>query len=331
MSRSVVLVIFCCFASPAFAQSPNIPVPGPESTKKASLVNGRISTKAPRCAQGCMDFLKASAKSSAEFFADEKGGLSVHRGISAKRLRFLAKGLEKLEGIRQALTDTPRRMILIIFDAAPAGTTPGLIAGSLEQMRRRYKESKKARAAPLGGPGNPGNDEGNPPKTERKPTKTEKSGKTPKIGEKKERNDRKPIKKPAVSEKPTKKPGKRSFSSNPTPITDEIVVKTKITGEITSARALSLWLKAKDRPQAVAIARKVLTKHPKDTRAGAVLAMYHLHQGHKMKAYRNMRTVIHYQPENATYRLMYAEVLYAMKMGRVAKEQEAKARRLGAK
>lgn len=307
----VFLLLFVCV--PAWAQSPDELKKDGAAEKAPSLVKGRLTIKAPPCAKRCREFLDINARSETEFYADDKGGLSIHKGISAKRLRFLATELEKVDGVRQALTDTPRRMILLIFKSAPKNTTPPLVASALEQIRKRYKESVKARGSALGAGG-----------TEKKPTRE------PKKAPKKD-----PVKPPKVIKAGPKKKEvvmpvlKRGFYSYYSPkITEAVLKQTKVTGPITGRRCLELWLGAKDRPQAVVVARKVLAKYPKDNRAGAVLAMYHLHTGNKMKAYRNMRTVIHYNPDVAVYRAMYAEVLYAMKMERVAKEQEEMAKKL---
>ncbi|MDF1661042.1 MAG: hypothetical protein P1V97_04690 [Planctomycetota bacterium] len=307
----VFLLLFICV--PAWAQSPDTPKKDGTAEKAPSLVKGRLTIKAPPSAQRCQEFLDINARSETEFYADDKGGLSIHKGVSAKRLRFLATELEKVEGVRQALTDTPRRMILLIFKSSPKNTTPPLVAAALEQIRKRYKESLKARGSTLGAGGtdkkSPGDNKDTSKKDPVKPPKVIKAG---------------PKKKEAVM--PVLKRGFYSYYSPK--ITEATLRQTKVSGPITSVHCLNLWLAAKDRPQAVVIARKVLAKHPKDNRAGAVLAMYHLHTGNKMKAYRNMRTVIHYNPDVAVYRAMYAEVLYAMKMERVAKEQEDMAKKL---
>ena len=323
MSRLILLLLFMSLCLPALAQQPKLPdKPANEETEN-ELIKGRISSKAPKCAKACTDMLKTVVQSEAEFYASDYGALSVHMGISAKRLRFIAKKLEKIPGIRQALTDTPRRMILLIFQSAPATTGPDAIAGGLETMRRRYKNSLKARAALLGSAGDSKEADkktGNGVKSGKSATKTKNKGAKNSKGLKK-------TSKKARKATPSKKI--RFYSFYHTPITDEIVANTKITGPVTSARALKLWLDAKDRPQAVAVARKIFAKHPKDVRIGAVLAMYHLHRGHSKKAYQNMRTVLHYQPQVALYHAMYAEVLYAMNLNSRAKEEEQKAKKLG--
>lgn len=307
----VFLLLFVCV--PAFAQSPDSPKKDGAGEKVPSLVKGRLTIKAPPAAQRCREFLDINARSETEFYADDKGGLSIHKGVSAKRLRFLATELEKIDGVRQALTDTPRRMILLIFKSSPQNTTPPLVAAALEQIRKRYKESLKARGSTLGA----GGADKKSPETSKDPSKKD-PAKPPKVI--KAEPKKKEVAMPVL---------KRGFYSYYSPkITEATLAQTKVTGPITSVHCLKLWLAAKDRPQAVVIARQVLAKYPKDNRAGAVLAMYHLHTGNKMKAYRNMRTVIHYNPDVAVYRAMYAEVLYAMKMERVAKEQEEMAKKL---
>lgn len=292
-----------------------------QDTATKTLVVGMKSPDAGALGDKLWKIYEDKVVSKCKVFVNKQGLLSVHPGVSERRLRDLALTLEKQKGVRQALTDGPRRMILLIFKINPKNATPDVIAGPLEEMRRHFRKNQGKsktkggrKGTPGAGPGSgtPGGPDDSAPKNPKDPQ---------------------PLTKPPIKPGPKRRKGKtraqkRHYSSNPTKLTDEQLDAVKVYGEITGKKALALWLSGKDRLKAAAMARKRLKKRPKDWEAGAVMAMYHLHKGDTMKAYRNMRTVIHYRPHVAAYREMYAEVLYLMNLDKRAEAEEQKAREL---
>lgn len=279
--------------------------PAAAQDESKPILEGRVSPAAPPFATTLRDALEKEIRANAEFYADDQGALSVHKGVSTRRLRRVAQWIEKQEGVRQALTDSTRRMILIIFTSAPEALTPQQVAAPLEGLRRSFQESKEARSAPLGGPGDP------PPMPEppRPPHDLPTTPPEPPIAEPPVAEPEEPSVGGVVLDPATAFP---SYSYNPETLSREKVEATKVYGEVSGKRALDLWLSQEDRLLAVAIAQRVI-KTRKDAEAGAVLGMWHLHLGNQLKAYQNLRTVRDMRPNVGLYHAMYAEVLSSMK------------------
>jgi hypothetical protein len=147
MTRARLLMFAVIFglvlpATEVFAQEPAGP----------GRVEGRIMPNAPPQATQLRDKLAEEIQGEAEFYADLQGALTVHPGVKPERLRRLAQWIEKQDGVRQALTDTPRRMILIIFSTAPERVGPESVAGPLERLRTQALEVKRLKEMPLDGP-----------------------------------------------------------------------------------------------------------------------------------------------------------------------------------
>lgn len=345
-AATVLMVCAALTTSPVLAQDPGEPaLPSPPSAggDEAERVTGAIEPTAPAAAGLARELLVKETRRPVEVFANRNGLLSVHKGLSASGLRALARKLEEVKGIRRALTDTPRRMILVIFDTAPPGSGPEAIAGPLENIRRRYREDVASRPQ-LGGAGaRPGG---------RRPDPTPPAPRDPQPGDPMRSPDPRPDKPPldepderpgpgepgtseapdAVKRAPKPKAGEtaepaadplktRPYSTCRPALDPRKIARRKVTGKINGRRALSLWLEGSDRELATVVARETLKRHPKDVEAGAVLAMYHLHRGDKLKAYRNMRTVLHYRPGKPVFHRMYAEVLASLEMTARAREE----------
>jgi hypothetical protein len=313
-------------------------------------LKGKVLDNAPRVAHTVKSAIAKANKTEGELFADERGLLAVLPGSRSDSLRKLARELEEIPGVRQALTDTPRRMLLLIFDSASRDTTPEFVAGPLEELRRGFKKRQstpKPVTGPLGGlaespparpPGQPEPGLGSPaaPRLPKLPEEEP----TPPANE---RAEPEPAKAPEGKPSTTAKRNRdappngsrrhvkgRTYSWSPEPLTEELVEACIVEGPIHGRRALELWLTGKDRPLSVAIARAAIKKRERDAEAGAVLAMYHLNRGYKLKAYRNMRSVTHYRPDSALFRRMYAEVLRALGLNDRAREEELQAMRIDA-
>lgn len=121
----------------------------------------------------------------------------------------------------------------------------------------------------------------------------------------------------------------RPYSLCEPKLTEADVEAVQIFGEITGRAALKLWFQKKNRGRAVAVARKALKRNKLDFDAGVVTALFSLQNGNKLKAYQNLRTVVHKRPDVGLYHDIYAEVLDALKMSEKAKEARAKAADLG--
>jgi len=287
---------------------------GPKAAKAEELIAGRFAPDAPKLAQVVRQKLGKLVRAKSEAFATRFGFLSVHKGVSAKALRGYARSIEAIKGVRQALTDTPRRMILCIFDTAPANYTPEACAGDLEELRRRFEKSQ---AKPLSGSGL-GLGESDEELAE--PSKLKKPG---------ARRPSKP--KRSVSPPAAKAPQPAPAPSEGPIPSMEVVRRARVSPLMTGREALGMWTKEptkERRAVALVTARAVLKKSPRDAEAGVVIALYYLAIGKKLKAYRNMRTVTRMRPDNARYHEIYARALRAMGLEARALEEDALAAQL---